>query len=246
MKKYFLLFSLAALLSITFIACDDDSTGPDPVGPTGSLRIESSPTGATVFIDGTNRGTTNTTVQNVAVGTRSVRLELEGYRDTTISVVIEEDLETLRQVTLTPSVTAPSLMEYGPVRIYESFGTGAGQPSGLDLSAGTAISSTNPATDLFYFTNSNFSIHEIRSGGTRTTSFFIGSSTNLDDGEDSPLAVPSWLSAVPDRESNYFFAYDADQHYSKIKIVNFSANNEQPAWIEVEWYYNETENDNRF
>ena len=47
--------------------------------------------------------------------------------------------------------------------------------------------------------------------------------------------------------SNYVFLYDHDGHYSKLKIVNSGGGVPgEPAWVEVQWYYNNTLLDNRF
>jgi hypothetical protein len=53
---------------------------------------------------------------------------------------------------------------------------------------------------------------------------------------------------LDDRESNYVFLYDQDGHYSKIKIVSFGGTGTlgDPAWVKVQWYYNNTALDNRF
>ena len=61
---------------------------PPPAPVVGALRVESRPPGATVVIDGRAAGTTPTVVSDVAAGTRSVRLELAGYRpwETTVDV----------------------------------------------------------------------------------------------------------------------------------------------------------------
>jgi DNA-binding beta-propeller fold protein YncE len=57
---------------------------------TGSLQVNSSPTGAEVYLDGRSTGkTTNCTLADIHVGNHSVRLVKEGYKDheETVSVV---------------------------------------------------------------------------------------------------------------------------------------------------------------
>ncbi|MDZ7626414.1 MAG: hypothetical protein U5J96_18460 [Ignavibacteriaceae bacterium] len=52
---------------------------------------------------------------------------------------------------------------------------------------------------------------------------------------------------MDDREPNYVFLYDHDGHYSKIKIVSWGGGVPgEPAWVEVQWYYNEVQLDKRF
>ncbi|HSL87671.1 MAG TPA: hypothetical protein VK870_00025, partial [Ignavibacteriaceae bacterium] len=72
--------------------------------------------------------------------------------------------------------------------------------------------------------------------------------TNLFDGQDSPLRNSgTWTNNIHDRESNYVFLYDHDGHYSKLKIVNFGGGVPgEPAWVEVQWYFNTVLLDNRF
>ena len=52
----------------------------------GAVRVESRPPGARVVIDGREVGTTPTVVSDVAAGTRSLRIELDGYRPWVTSV----------------------------------------------------------------------------------------------------------------------------------------------------------------
>ncbi len=48
-------------------------------GPTGSLSIESVPAGATIVLDGTERGVTPATISGLAAGKHSLYLKLTGY-----------------------------------------------------------------------------------------------------------------------------------------------------------------------
>ncbi len=59
---------------------------PPPAPVVGALLVESRPPGARVVIDGREVGTTPTVVSDVAAGTRSVRIELDGYRPWEASV----------------------------------------------------------------------------------------------------------------------------------------------------------------
>jgi hypothetical protein len=82
----------------------------------------------------------------------------------------------------------------------------------------------------------------------RETDFFVGNSDNIFDEVDSPEQnVGTWTNNIEDREANYVFLYDHDGHYSKLKIVNSGGGVPgEPAWVEVQWYYNNTLLDNRF
>jgi PEGA domain/Protein kinase domain len=52
---------------------------PAPVATTGTLAIDSRPTGATVFLDGRQVGTTPLSLPDVTPGTHRIRLELAGF-----------------------------------------------------------------------------------------------------------------------------------------------------------------------
>ena len=62
---------------------------PAPAAETGTLTIETRPQGATVVLDGRRVGTTPLNLGDVRAGTRSVQLELDGYRPWSASVAIK-------------------------------------------------------------------------------------------------------------------------------------------------------------
>ena len=129
--------------------------------------------------------------------------------------------------------------------IWETTGTGANQPSGLDLSAGVAKSSSNADIDIYYYSSS--STFEIRSSTSRSTSFKVGTSLNLFDGVSSSLATNAWDTKMGDRETNYVFLFDADSHYSKLLIKSYGGGTPgNPAYVIVQWIYNSKANDVRF
>jgi hypothetical protein len=243
MKKFFYLL-LIPILALMISSCDT-GTDPDPdPGQTGNLIVQSTPVGAQIWINNQNRGTTPDTIRNLPVGNLNVTLRLDGYRDTTVSATIQTTPpNTILNVVLTSAIDTAV---FGPVRIWETTGTTAAQPSGLVLKSGQAVTSADPTTDLLYFSSGN--TFEIRSATSRTTRFFPGTSSNIFDGQDSPLAQTSWATAIPDRDqSKYYFLFDADTHYSKFRIVNFGGGTAgNPAWVEVEWIYNKRANDNKF
>ena len=198
--------------------------------------------------------TTPDTVTNLDEGLYNVTLRLQDYNDTTISIsVVAGEMSILGPVALVLNINNTL---YGPVRIYETAGTTASEPSGLDLSSGLAHGVSSPQAnlvDIYYSTpGTGGEPYLVQSanlfGLVRVTQFFVGSGSNLFDGVDSPdRNTGTWTNNMDDRESNYVFLYDHDGHYSKIKIVNWGGGAPgEPAWVEVQWYYNETELDNRF
>ena len=55
---------------------------------TGSISVASTPPGATVFIDGKNRGTTPATLSGISTGTHTIVLNMSGYKDYLVSVSV--------------------------------------------------------------------------------------------------------------------------------------------------------------
>ncbi|MEW5826281.1 MAG: PKD domain-containing protein [Candidatus Bipolaricaulota bacterium] len=82
-----------------------------PATPTtGTLRVLSSPTGATVRLDGTSLGTTNLERSGVTPGLHTVEISRSGYQTETRQVTIVAGTTTTVQVTLTavPTNQAPT------------------------------------------------------------------------------------------------------------------------------------------
>jgi hypothetical protein len=238
MKKL-LLIPIVILLGLFIASCEDSTTGPDAV-TTGTLVVQSTPTGAQIWVDGTNTGkVTPDSIKNLSAGAHSLTLKLDGYKDTVqTNVTITAGFTTSKLITLTSAS-----LTFGPVKLWETTGTTAAQPSGLDLSTGLAygISSVDKdKVDIFY-SSTGFVVRSANgsSGMTRVTSFLVGSGTNLNDGVDSPAATTLWLTQIGDREANYVFLYDNDLHYSKLKITSFGGGTPgNPAWVEVTYIYN--------
>ncbi len=224
MKKY---IYLVAFLFLTFIiaSCDNNNT-TEPTVPdnTGKIFINSSPAGAQIFVDGTNTSkVTPDSTDKLSAGNHDVTLKLDGYRDTTITVNVVQGLTTSKFVQLT---STESIIQYGPVRIYETIGTTVDQPSGLDLSSGMAygVSGADKGKVDIYYTSSGFLVQSANlnttQGLTRETLFHVGDGTDLNDGVSSTnSSFWSVVKSMSDRESNYVFLYDDDTHYSKLKIT---------------------------
>jgi hypothetical protein len=253
MKKIILLL-IIPLLGLLITSCDSDD--PITAALEGNLYISSIPAGAEIWIDGINTSqTTPDTVFDIDEGVRDIILKRDEYKDTTFSVSITaEETSVVGPVVLTSDIQATL---YGPIRIWESFGTPASLPSGIDLSSGNAwgvSSDSSDVVDIYYFSNSSGSSYLIQSadlaGLTRETDFLVGTGTNLLDGDDSPLrnAGGSWTNNIDESENNYVFLYDHDAHYSKFLIVNRGGGSGpgDPAYVDVQWYYNKVVQDNRF
>lgn len=213
----------------------------------GELIIESTPAGAEIWLNGVNTNfVTPHTFSNLDAGSYNVTLSLTNYVDTTFVATVTPGHSEKVSITLNPELVA-----YGPVRLYETVGTTADQPSGLDLSAGTAygISSADKDKVDIYYSSDGFIVRSAsdHSQMTRVTWFKVGNGTDLNDGVDSPVKDNSWTNSMSDRESNYVFLYDNDHNYSKIKIVNFGGGTPgDPAWVEVQWIYNKATDNTQF
>ncbi len=87
--------------------------GTEPT--TGSIQVSSSPTGAEVFLDGTDKGTAPQTISNVTVGSHTIKLTKEGYRDYTETVNVVGGQTATVNATLsknTIAVTKPVANEF--------------------------------------------------------------------------------------------------------------------------------------
>jgi hypothetical protein len=84
-----------------------------PTVTSGSLRVDSNPSGAAVYVDSIYRGVTSTIVGNLAPGTHSVRLSKAGYQDWTGTVSISAGATT----TLSPILTPDQQPQYATVSI---------------------------------------------------------------------------------------------------------------------------------
>ncbi len=249
MKKLILLL-IIPFAGMLITSCDSTE---DPVTPAakGNLFLTSNPAGAEIWLAGANTSkTTPDTVKDLDPGVYSVTLKLTDYTDTTFQVsVISGQTSVVTNIALVSNMMTTL---YGPVKIYETTGTTPQQPSGLDLSSGEpwGISSDSSALVDIYYSSNGFLVQSAHLSPSliRETDFFVGSSDNLFDEEDSPLINPgTWTDNILDTETNYVFLYDHDGHYSKLKIVSMGGGVPgDPAWVNVQWYYNDVQLDNRF
>ena len=84
-----------------------------PTVTSGSLQVDSNPSGAAVYVDNSYRGVTSTIVGNLAPGTHSVRLTKAGYQDWTGTVSIAAGSTTY----LFPTLTIDQQPQYATVSI---------------------------------------------------------------------------------------------------------------------------------
>jgi hypothetical protein len=70
---------------------------------TGSISVSSNPSGANVYLDGTHKGTTPTTLYNVPTGSHTVKLTKSGYNDVSSTVTVSSD----RTASISKTLLAP-------------------------------------------------------------------------------------------------------------------------------------------
>ncbi|MFH1525674.1 MAG: PEGA domain-containing protein [Bacteroidota bacterium] len=206
----------------------------------GSIYVQSVPVGAQIFLNGVNTNqVTPYSIPALFAASYDVKLSLTEHKDSTVTVIVTGGNESQLNVILIPI----SIKTFGPVRLWETTGTTASQPSGLDLSSGMAygISSANKVDVDIYYDSNGFLVRSSsnHTNMTRETFFKVGSASNLSDGVDSPAKDATWASSMTDRETNYVFLYDNDGNSSKLKITSYGGGTpDNPAWVEVQWIYN--------
>jgi hypothetical protein len=251
MKKYFALFLILGA-SFFLASCEDTTTNPLEPASAGKYFFQSNPAGAQVWVDGVNSNKVTPDTVSATKGSRTITLKYADYRDTSFTVTYEEGKSKshpLVVMTETPANTTA----YGPVKIWETVGTDATQPSGLILKNGTASGIGTTATnrllvDLFYNTTGYDIVSaSISSSLTRVTYFKAAGTANLSDGADAPAKDATWTTSITnDRDnSQYYWVLDADGHYSKIKIVNFGSTSNL-ACVEIQLLYNPTAGNRKF
>lgn len=249
MKKVLYLFLMVSMAFLVNACNSEDTTGPETGSTTGSIFVRSTPSGAQIWMGSTNTGkVTPDSVTNLQAGSHSITLKLAGYPDTTFTVTV-----TGGQVSNVNVQLPLALQAFGPVKLWETIGTSATQPSGLILSTGAASGIGSTATDRLkvdlYYSSNGFVIASAdqATGLSRKTYFKVGGSTNLTDSVDTQAKDASWTSSFKDIENNYVFVVDNDNHYSKLQIVSRGGGTPgNPAWVEVKWIYNKSAGDLRF
>ena len=254
MKNLFLL--LIIIFAVLVISSCNKTDDPVTSTTKGSIFVTSNPAGAEIWLGANNTSqTTPDTIKNLDEGTYNVTLKLADYNDATFTVNVSAgQTSNLTNVVLVSNI---STTLFGPVKFYETAGTTAQQPSGLDLSSGKAwgvSSDSSSLVDIYYSTDGTggqgllIQSADLFTGLIRGTDFYLGASENLFDEEDSPdKDEGTWENNMSNMDSNYVFLYDHDGHYSKLKIVNSGGGAAgEPFWVEVLWYYNNIILDTRF
>ena len=94
------------ITQVTTVPATAAATAPPEVIADGSLSITTTPTGATVFIDGVQRGISPATIPGLSPGTHSLRVEMNGYTGFTTPVTITSGQTQTYTTALSPAAVA--------------------------------------------------------------------------------------------------------------------------------------------
>jgi hypothetical protein len=183
----------------------------------------------------------------LTTGTHIVILKLTDYLNDTVSVNVQDGSHIALNRTL---LSDKSVTNYGPITIWATTVDSVIFPRGIILKAGRSsllASGGKDSVDIYYSSNGLVITTSTSLINKRSTSFFVGLSTKLNDSIESPTVLDSWVTQIQNSQANYFFLYDTDSHYSKMIITESgSSTSTSPAWIKVQWLYNNKQNDRRF
>ncbi|MCE5299217.1 MAG: PEGA domain-containing protein [Methanoregulaceae archaeon] len=167
-----------------------------PAVTTGTLSVSSSPSGAAVYVDGSYRGVTSTSVGNLVPGSHSVQLILAGYQDWTGTVTISAGATTYLNPTLTvdqqPKYATASITSNPPGATVYSNGVYIGQTS-----AGSPLIFTqvNPGTYSLLITKSGYQDYSgtqtVVAGQNYNIAVTLNSVQNPTTGGISVISAPS-------------------------------------------------------
>jgi hypothetical protein len=125
MKKIFFILCLFILMLLIPVAAS----------AVGNISVTSTPSGATIYIDNVNRGTTSAVIENIISGFHTLVLQKAGYQNDTRTVTVNNNQTTMVAAGLVQLPAAPTISTITP-----AFGYNTGVVSITDLS-GTGFSS---------------------------------------------------------------------------------------------------------
>lgn len=245
MKNKFLLFISVVYAAIFFYYSTGCQSIPDPVDyviKRGGIDLRSFPDTAYIYVDGiyTHKATRDSVI-DLEPGDYLVTLKRFGYTDTSFSVTVTKGACQQLYIVLAPHQVLDSA---GPATLFWSDGVVEQKPSGLVLATGLAFNiNQKDSVDFFYFKNDGVLMSPHYVTNRNKKSFFLP--TNYYDLKDG-LSVPKrytqgdsdWKDTLPDSTTGYFYVYDSNKHYSKIKITKWTNSRTDSASIIINGYYN--------
>ena len=85
------------------------STAPPPTPTTGSLSVSSTPSGASIYLDGSYQGKTPKTIPDVSAGSHYIELKLDGYNPWSDRINVMTGSTSYISVQLIPTATIPTI-----------------------------------------------------------------------------------------------------------------------------------------
>ncbi len=161
---------------------------------TGSISARSTPTGATILVDGVNKGTTPITFTGISAGSHTIVLKKTGYTDYSTSVTVTAGQTASVSATLTNQpVTGSISVSSSPTgaSVYLD-GTYSGKTTPTSITGVTAGSHTVRCTKSGYIDQSQFVT--VYAGKTAGSTFILKKSVSTDPiiGGWRPVGIP-WL-----------------------------------------------------
>ena len=95
-------------LSVTSKSAGKTIALNNPIPIYGSLMLTSSPSDATVYVDGVKKGLTPLIVNELLIGKHAIRIEKEGYKSVLKEVTVEENKELSLEYELIKTTTTPT------------------------------------------------------------------------------------------------------------------------------------------
>ncbi|MBS4035011.1 MAG: PEGA domain-containing protein [Ignavibacterium sp.] len=249
MKKL-LIIPLLLFFGLLITSCDEKTT--DPVNPSakkGAIFIQSTPSGAQIFVNGTNSGkVTPDTVKNLDSGFVNITLKLTGYGDTTFSRQILPNMTSSVFI----QMSQPPIFEvsFSNVQLFEQSSSSF---SGIKLSTGTRVNSSAADADIFLETV-DLKSQDQRSPAVSNPriTYFNNSpaSTNILDGVvSSTFSASTWGKSKARSSTTYSFLYTKDGNYVKLICTSYggaTGPTDPDRWVRISYKYNQTVGDKRF
>ena len=245
MKNKFLLFAAPALLVFTLLYSVGCQSIPEPVDyvvKRGGIYVTSIPIGAEIWVDGKNSfKITPDSVYDLESGVYNITLKHWGFLDTTHKFTVTKGSCVKDSNNIVPSQYIDTV---GPATIYCFSMTGEPKSSGIVLSTGKAFNLTKKdSVDFFFgfdgkdslFLSPNlFSeesvVHKRKSYFLKTSNKDLLDSTSVPKPYTS--GDPDWTDRIIVATDYYFYVYDYDGHYSKIKVTkkNLTKSGDRPKF----------------
>lgn len=164
MKKNYWFF-LILILGLAVMSCEDST---DPVPDTGTVYVESTPTGAQIWLDGVNTGEVTPGTIDASPGAHIVTLKLDGYGDLEFNVSVTAGEEFILTSGTTLSQLGSLIVQSEPAGatiILDGVNTGEVTPHTFSL----ADDNYTVVLQLTDYADST-EITQIANGGTATVS----------------------------------------------------------------------------